>query len=111
LLSVVAVQAREQAPVLPVVAVAALPAEARSVDAAIRRGGPFAYPKDGIVFANRERLLPQEPRGYYREYTVPTPGARDRGGRRIVCGGTPPTAPVACYYTSNHYSSFHRITP
>lgn len=110
LLSVAAVQAREQTPALPAVAVAALPAEARAVDGAIRRGGPFAYPKDGIVFFNRERLLPVEPRGFYREYTVPTPGAHDRGGRRIVCGG-PRTVPLACYYTANHYSSFHRITP
>ena len=111
LLSISAVQAREQAPALPPVAVTALPAEAQSVDSAIRRGGPFAYPKDGIVFANRERLLPEQRRGFYREYTVPTPGAHDRGARRIVCGGTQPTAPLACYYTANHYSSFHRITP
>ena len=111
LLSISAVQAREQAPALPPVAVAALPTEAQSVESAIRRGGPFAYPKDGIVFANRERLLPEEPRGFYREYTVPTPGAHYRGARRIVCGGPQPTAPVACYYTANHYSSFHRITP
>jgi len=111
LLSISAVQAREQAPALPSVAVTALPAEAQSVDSAIRQGGPFAYPKDGIVFANRERLLPEQPRGFYREYTVPTPGAHDRGARRIVCGGPQPTAPVACYYTANHYSSFHRITP
>ena len=111
LLSISAVQAREQAPALPPVASASLPAEAQSVESAIRRGGPFAYSKDGIVFANRERLLPEQPRGFYREYTVPTPGAHDRGGRRIVCGGAPPTAPVACYYTADHYSSFHRITP
>ena len=111
LLSISVVQAREPVPALPAVAVAALPAEAQSVDVAIRRGGPFAFPKDGIVFANRERLLPEQPRGFYREYTVPTPGARDRGARRIVCGGSPPTAPLACYYTADHYSSFHRITP
>ncbi len=111
LLSISAVQAREQSAVLPPMAVASLPAEAQAVDSAIRRGGPFAYPKDGIVFANRERLLPEQPRGFYREYTVPTPGAHDRGARRIVCGGSQPTAPVACYYTANHYSSFHRITP
>jgi ribonuclease T1 len=91
--------------------VTALPAEAQSVERAIRRGGPFAYDKDGIVFGNRERLLPVERRGFYREYTVPTPGARDRGARRIVCGGKTPTAPLACYYTADHYSSFHRITP
>ena len=111
LLSISAVQAREQAPAVPLVAVTALPAEARAVESAIRRGGPFAYSKDGIVFANRERLLPEQPRGFYREYTVPTPGAHDRGSRRIVCGGPQPTAPVACYYTANHYSTFHRITP
>ena len=111
LLSISAVQAREKSVVLPPMAVASLPAEAQAVDSAIRRGGPFAYSKDGIVFANRERLLPEQPRGFYREYTVPTPGAHDRGARRIVCGGSQPTAPVACYYTANHYSSFHRITP
>ena len=83
----VRVQAREQRRLRRRCAVAALPAEAQSVQVAIRRGGPFAYPKDGIVFANRERLLPAQPRGFYREYTVPTPGARDRGARRIVCGG------------------------
>jgi len=111
LLSISAVQAREQLPALPTVSVAALPAEAQSVTMTIYRGGPFDFPKDGIVFANRERLLPQQARGFYREYTVPTPGAHDRGARRIVCGGSQPTAPVACYYTANHYSSFHRITP
>ena len=111
LLSISVVVAREDAPAVAPVAIAALPAEAQSVDLAIRRGGPFAYPKDGIVFANRERSLPEQPRGFYREYTVPTPGAQDRGARRIVCGGPQPTAPVACYYTANHYSSFNRITP
>ena len=111
LLSIGAVQAREHAPAPQVIALAALPSQAQSVEHAIRRGGPFAFPKDGIVFANRERLLPGQPRGFYREYTVPTPGARDRGGRRIVCGGPQPTAPHACYYTADHYSTFHRITP
>ena len=111
LLSITTVQAREPVDRSAVVAVAALPAEAQSVERAIRRGGPFSFPKDGIVFANRERLLPRQPRGFYREYTVPTPGARERGGRRIVCGGPQPTAPEACYYTADHYASFHRITP
>ena len=106
-----AVQAREVVPATPAVALSALPAEARTVAHSIERGGPFAFPKDGVVFANRERLLPRQPRGFYREYTVPTPGARDRGGRRIVCGGSRPTAPQACFYTADHYSSFHRITP
>jgi ribonuclease T1 len=111
LLSISAVQAREPAPAPFTVSVAALPAEAQSVERAIRHGGPFAFPKDGIVFANRERLLPVQWRGFYREYTVPTPGAHDRGGRRIVCGGPRPTAPLACYYTADHYASFRRITP
>jgi ribonuclease T1 len=87
----------------------ALPAEAQRVDQLIRRGGPFAYGKDGSVFGNRERLLPAQTRGYYKEYTVPTPGAPDRGARRIVCGGTQPTEPDRCYYTADHYSSFSRI--
>jgi ribonuclease T1 len=91
------------------VALAALPAEARQVQQLIHAGGPFAYNKDGSVFGNRERLLPSERRGYYREYTVRTPGARDRGARRIVCGGERATAPEACYYTDNHYASFRRI--
>ena len=74
-------------------------------------GGPFAYPKDGMVFGNRERALPFRPRGYYREYTVTSPGARDRGGRRIVCGGDEAKAPETCFYTADHYTSFRRITP
>jgi ribonuclease T1 len=92
-----------------VVALAELPAEAREVQRSIHAGGPFRYAKDGSVFFNRERLLPRERRGYYREYTVRTPGARDRGARRIVCGGTQPTQPDACYYTDDHYASFRRI--
>ena len=111
LLSIGSVQAREGAPSVRTVSAAALPAEAQAVKRAIHRGGPFAFPKDGIVFANRERLLPAQWRGFYREYTAPTPGARDRGGRRIVCGGTEPRAPLACYYTADHYASFRRITP
>jgi ribonuclease T1 len=111
LLSIGAVQAREEVPSLPTVSVAALPVEAQAVQRSIHLGGPFAFPKDGIVFANRERLLPPQWRGYYREYTVPTPGANDRGARRIVCGGPEPQAPLACYYTADHYASFRRITP
>jgi ribonuclease T1 len=94
---------------VPVVAIAELPAEARRTDELIRQGGPFPYGKDGTVFGNRERLLPREPRGYYREYTVPTPGLAHRGARRIVCGGRQPTQPEACYYTEDHYASFRRI--
>ncbi len=73
-------------------------------------GGPFPYEKDGVVFGNRERLLPMSNRGYYREYTVQTPGVRHRGTRRIVCGGKPRT-PDACYYTADHYASFRKIVP
>jgi ribonuclease T1 len=86
-----------------------LPAEARQTKDRILSGGPFPYAKDGTVFGNRERLLPREKRGYYREYTVKTPGAKNRGARRIVCGGDKPAAPDACYYTADHYASFRRI--
>ena len=75
----------------------------------IRQGGPFTHAKDGSVFGNLERLLPPRARGFYREYTVSTPGARDRGARRIVCGGHPPERPEACYYTDDHYANFRLI--
>ena len=90
------------------IAVAELPAQGRETRELIRKGGPFAHGKDGSVFGNRERLLPAKQRGYYREYTVRTEGARDRGAKRIVCGG-PPRIPDACYYTGDHYASFRRI--
>ena len=90
------------------IAVTELPPQGRATYALIREGGPFTYDKDGSVFGNRERLLPAHKRGYYREYTVRTPGSRDRGARRIVCGGLPRT-PDACYYTSDHYASFREI--
>lgn len=93
------------------VALSSLPAQARATHGLILGGGPFPYAKDGIVFGNRERLLPIQPRGFYREYTVKTPGSRDRGARRIVCGGQPPTPPAACFYTDDHYASFRRIVP
>jgi len=93
---------------LPSVTLAELPNEARAVDAAIRKGGPFRYERDGVVFGNFEKLLPVKPRGYYHEYTVPTPGAKNRGARRIVCGGAR-KAPEACYYSDDHYQSFRRI--
>lgn len=86
-----------------------LPRQGQQVMEQIRQGGPFRYEKDGTVFGNRERLLPRAKRGYYREYTVPTPGLRHRGARRIVCGGEQPRNPDACYYTEDHYSSFRRI--
>ncbi|MBC8056824.1 MAG: ribonuclease N1 [Rhizobiales bacterium] len=93
------------------VALTGLPVEAQATHRLILAGGPFAHRKDGSVFGNRERLLPQQPRGFYREYTVATPGSRDRGARRIVCGGSPPTNPQACFYTGDHYASFQRIAP
>jgi len=90
------------------IAVAKLPREARDVLALIRTGGPFAYERDGVTFGNRERLLPAQRRGFYHEYTVATPGASNRGARRIICGG-PQRTPEVCYYTDDHYASFRRI--
>jgi ribonuclease T1 len=90
------------------IAVAALPRQGRETIELIRQGGPFPSEKDGSVFGNRERLLPAARRGYWREYTVTTPNSRDRGARRIVCGG-PPRLPDACYYTADHYASFRKI--
>lgn len=89
---------------LPVIMAADLPAEARDTLRAIKQGGPYAYARDGVVFGNYERILPKHPRGYYHEYTVKTPGARNRGARRIVCGPLP-----ECYYTPDHYQTFKRI--
>jgi ribonuclease T1 len=80
-----------------------LPPEAHDVLERIARGGPFEYRQDGGVFQNRERRLPSQPRGYYREYTVETPGSRDRGARRIITGGEPPRE---YWYTDDHYRSF-----
>ena len=91
------------------IVVTELPSQGQRVYALVLRGGPFPHEKDGVVFGNRERLLPRERRGYYREYTVDTPGARDRGARRIICGGWRPTAPNACWYSSDHYASFRKI--
>lgn len=106
------VQGRETPPpATSAVELPSLPAEARKTHRLIHQGGPFPYAKDGIVFGNRERLLPKARRGFYREYTVPTPGASDRGARRIVCGGQAPQRPDVCYYTQDHYASFRRIAP
>ena len=80
-----------------------LPAEARATIGLIQRDGPFPHRQDGSVFGNREQRLPQRSRGYYREYTVDTPGLSHRGARRIVTGGDPPEA---WYYTDDHYDSF-----
>ena len=90
------------------VSVAELPRQGRETYQLILQGGPFPYDKDGTVFGNRERLLPAHRRGYYLEYTVKTPGSRNRGARRIVCGGQP-RKPDACYYTADHYASFRKM--
>lgn len=86
------------------VAISALPLEANETLRLIRQGGPFPYPRDGVVFGNYEKRLPKKQRGYYHEYTVKTPGARNRGARRIVCG-----QPAECYYSDDHYQSFKLI--
>lgn len=88
----------------------ALPPEGHQVMELIEAGGPFPYQRDGVVFGNFEKRLPLERRGYYREYTVPTPGVRHRGARRIVCGGWETRRPDACYYTADHYRSFRKIS-
>lgn len=93
------------------VALSALPAQAQDVHRRILSGGPFRYAKDGVVFGNRERILPRRPRGFYHEYTVPTPGEGDRGARRIVCGGKEVRQPETCFYTADHYQSFQLIDP
>ena len=93
----------------PVIALADLPSQGRETYRLIFLGGPFTHDKDGSVFGNRERQLPAAKRGYWREYTVETPGARSRAARRIVCGGRRPTRPDVCYYTSDHYASFRKI--
>ena len=88
----------------PSIVVAALPPEGQATLLLIKKGGPFPYRKDGAIFGNRERILPRQSRGYYKEYTVKTPGAQNRGARRIVAG-----AVGEYYYTSDHYNSFQRI--
>jgi len=91
------------------VPLSALPREAQKTYALIQAGGPFPYSQDGIVFGNREHQLPAKARGYYHEYTVRTPGAHNRGARRIVCGGAVPTHPDRCFYTDDHYNSFKQL--
>jgi ribonuclease T1 len=106
------VQARSAVPgASSTVALAELPVEAKTTHRLILQGGPFPHDKDGTVFGNRERMLPRQARGFYREYTVHTPGSRDRGARRIVCGGRQPQAPESCFYTDDHYASFRKIAP
>jgi ribonuclease T1 len=92
------------------IALGALPVQGQETYRLVLQGGPFPFAKDGAVFGNRERFLPIRKRGYYREYTVRTPGSRDRGARRMVCGG-PATQPDDCYYSADHYASFRKIVP
>jgi ribonuclease T1 len=94
---------------LATVSVTELPKQGQQVYALIAQGGPFDHDKDGVVFGNREQQLPKHKRGYYREYTVKTSGVRNRGAKRIVCGGLQVQSPDACYYTEDHYSSFRKI--
>jgi ribonuclease T1 len=96
----------EQSSLQSTVRAADLPPQAQATLALIAAGGPFPYSEDGVVFTNREGLLPQEPGGYYHEYTVVTPGSVDRGARRIVVGGGGQE-----YYTDDHYSSFREVLP
>jgi ribonuclease T1 len=91
---------------LPTIRVGSLPTEAQHTVQLIAAGGPFPYPRDGIVFANREGILPSEASGYYREYTVVTPGSSDRGARRVIAGRGGEE-----YYTDDHYASFQEIVP
>lgn len=94
---------------LGTIAVQQLPNEAQRTLQRIEAGGPYPFTKDGSRFGNYERILPRQPRGYYREYTVAKPGSRNRGAKRIVCGGAQ-RAVNDCYYTEDHYNSFKRIT-
>jgi ribonuclease T1 len=89
---------------LPTISASDLPSEARETLALIKQGGPFPYPRDGITFSNREGRLPPHRRGYYSEYTVKTPGRRDRGARRIIAGSR-----GEFYYTDDHYRTFRPI--
>jgi ribonuclease T1 len=93
------------------IALSELPKQAQSTYALIQQGGPFPFEKDGVVFGNYERQLPQQKRGYYHEYTVKTPTSRNRGAVRIVCGGLKNKPFDACYYTDDHYASFKKIAP
>ena len=90
------------------VAIRSLPLEAQQTLVLIKANGPFPYHKDGAIFGNYEGILPKQKRGYYREYTVKTPHARNRGARRIISGGAPP-APQEFFYTADHYQTFQRI--
>ena len=89
---------------IPEIAASELPKEARETLKLIHKGGPYPYAKDGVAFANREAHLPKQKRGYYREYTVKTPGERTRGARRIIKG-----MGGEYFYSDDHYNTFKRI--
>lgn len=95
-------------PPLDVISAGQLPVEAQQTLKLVKKGGPFPYAKDGVVFGNYEGVLPKQKRGYYHEFTVKTPGARNRGPRRIIAGGDPATS-GEYYYTDDHYATFRRI--
>jgi len=95
---------RNHDPAVAEIDLAGLPPEAIATLKLIKHGGPYPFPRDGVVFGNFEKRLPKKQRGYYHEYTVKTPGARNRGARRIVCGQT-----AECYYTGDHYQTFKLI--
>ncbi len=109
LLPGLAVARNEASPALREIAFAALPAEARQTIELIKRGGPYLYQRDGVVFGNYERRLPARQRGYYREFTVTTPAAANRGARRIIAGGASHGINGEFYYTADHYRSFQRV--
>jgi len=102
-LSLVSAQGKQQRSITSI-NVDELPQEARQTIALIKKGGPYPYSRDGVVFGNFERLLPLHERGYYKEFTVPTPRSRDRGARRIILGKA-----GEFYYTDDHYKSFKRV--
>lgn len=104
-----AVTGHQAAPTSGTCAVGGLPAQVAQTVEEIHDAGPFPYRQDGVTFDNREHLLPSEPLGYYREYTVTTPGSADRGTRRVIAGGSR-TAPSTLYYTGDHYASFCVLT-
>mgnify|MGYP000947027339 CR=1 FL=1 len=113
LLTLVLALGRVQAGELGVIRHDALPPEAKQTLKLVERGGPFPYRRDGVVFQNREGRLPGKPRGYYREFTVPTPGIATRGARRIIVGRNAPgnLGRGETYYTEDHYRTFMRIEP
>jgi ribonuclease T1 len=107
-MSAMQASARSSCPLSESIAVKDLPKQGRDTLELIKSGGPFPHDRDGITFQNRERVLPKERRGHYKEYTVRTPGVKHRGARRIVCGGDQRAA-TECFYTADHYKTFSCI--